>query len=126
MALAQHRIIAVGQARDEFVRVRHLGRMKDFLYARVRPAERDVVIHRVSKHHGFLLHISDLRAVIGKIYILNIDAIDQNIALITVVKAHEQIDKRRLARTGRADNADDIARFNSQIDIGKRHLGAVK
>ena len=92
----------------------------------VKDAVGNVVVNGVVEHHGLLLDIADLGAVEFHIDIPDIDIVHQDLSVIMVIVAHQQIDQCGLAGTGSAYNTHDISRFDGQIHIGKGLFGAVK
>lgn len=46
------------------------------------------------------------------------DTVDRDLTALGGVKAHEQIDHRRLAGTSVADDGDFLAWFGCEIDVG--------
>ena len=55
------------------------------------------------------------QTVAGKL--TDIRAIQENRALIDIVEAHEQIDERRFAASGWADDGDLIARLHLKVEV---------
>ena len=88
-----------------------LGGGDHLLVGRVEPAVADVVHHRVGEQERILQHDADLRAQAGSGHIAHIDAVDRHRAARHIVEARQQIDDRGLARAGRPDDRDRLARL---------------
>ena len=82
----------------------------DLVLAGVGAAVADVVADRAVEERGVLGHHADLLAerLLGDRG--DVLAVDQDAPALEVVEAEEQVDERRLARAGAADDADLLAR----------------
>src|SRR5216684_5735238 len=116
-ALAHDRVVAFGQFEDEVVGARKLCRGDDTLGRQRGIGQRDVVPDRAVEQHVFLKHDADLAAQPGRIDLREIDAIDQHAAALGDIEALGELGERALARPGRADDAEQLARRNGQADV---------
>ena len=76
-----------------------------------------IVEYRIVEHHRLLLDIAYLRAVIRHVYVSDIHAVHEYLAVIIVIEAHEQIDEGRFARARGADYADHVGRLNDKVYV---------
>ena len=58
--------------------------------------------------------------------VAHIDAVDQHRAARNVVKTRNQVDQRRFARAGSADDADGLTFFNCKADIAQLLVAVVR
>ena len=77
------------------------------------------------RQEGFLKHHAYLRTQGALRDVLDIDAVNLNGALVYIVQAHNEVDKRRFARTRVTDNTDHLAGINFNIDILKDGIVAL-
>ena len=108
-ALADDRVVALGQLQDELVCAGQLRRGDDALHRHGRVGERDVVAHRTVEQHVLLQHDADLAPQPGGVDHREIDAVDQHAPALRHVEPLDQLGERALARARRADDADDLA-----------------
>jgi len=108
-ALAEHRVVALGQSLDERVGVRRAGRLLDLLHARVRATVRNVVSHAHVEQHGLLGHQANLRAHVLQVEVAHILSVDQDLATKDVVEALDEADDRALAAARLAHQGDRLA-----------------
>ena len=123
-ALADARVVAVGQRRDEVVRLRALGGRDDLL-ARglVAPRVGDVLVHGRAEEERVVGDDGDLAAQRARVDVAHVDAVDEHGAGRDVVQARDERDERRLARAGRADERERRAGVDRQRDVAQRGLG---
>ena len=81
---------------------------------RLGPAVEDVVGDRAVQQRGVLRHHADLAAQALLARLGDVLAVDQDAAAFDVVEAQQQIDERRLAGAGAADEPDLFARRDAQ------------
>ena len=113
-ALADLRLVAapalpVLEIGDELVRMRQRGRRRDVRVAGGGPAVADVVADRAVQQRGVLRHHGNLRAQALLRHRRDVLAVDQDAAVFEVEEAQQQVDDRRLAGAGAADEADLLA-----------------
>jgi hypothetical protein len=101
-ALADPRLVAVGQRRDELVRVRGAGRRLDPLARGARRPVADVAGDGVVEQHRVLRDHADLRPQRGDRHVADVDAVDEDGAAGDVVEARDQVDQRVLPAPLRA------------------------
>ena len=111
-ALADHGVVALRQLEDELVRAGELRGRDHALHRQRRIGERDVVADRAVEQHVLLQHHADLAAQPGDIDHREVDAVDQHAPALRHVEPLHQLGQRRLARAGRADDADHLAGRN--------------
>ena len=112
--LAHHRVVAQRQPLDELVRLGGPGRRQDLLVGRVRPAVGDVGPHRVGEQEA-LLHDQPDRGAQGVTgHVGDVVPADPDRAGLRVVEPRQQQREGGLARPGRADHGDRLARLDSQ------------
>ena len=80
-------------------------------------AIRNVVGDRVVEQHRLLRDYADLMAERLQAHVAYVDPVDQDRAAGNVVKARQQVDQRRLARTAQADNRNDLTRARAEADV---------
>ena len=89
----------------------------DLGFGRLAPAITDVVLHRPMQERGVLGDEPDLGAqrILGDGG--DVLAVDQDAAAFQIVEPQQQVDQRRLARTGPSDQPDLLARLDDQRQI---------
>ena len=105
-ALRKLRLVALRQAVDELVRVGQLRRRDDLFIRGVQPPVADVLHHRRDEEVRVLQHDAQLAAQIVLLHLADVHPVDADAAAVDVVKARQQVDDRRLARAGRADQGE--------------------
>ena len=83
----------------------------------VRISEPNIVFDRSAKQKNILQYDCKIRTQVVKVPIADIHAIEQNAALLNVVKPHQQIGDGRFAGACVADKRDALAEVN-----GKRYV----
>src|SRR5216684_2929270 len=115
--------LPVLELEDELVGMGELRRPHDLGLGRLRAAVADVFADRAVQQRGILRDHGDLRAqaLLGDGG--NVLPIDQDAAALEVEEAQQQVDQRRLAGAGAADQPDLLARPHGQreaVDDGIR------
>ena len=82
-ALADQRVVAVGQPQDEFVSPGRLGGGDDLVARGLRPAVGDVLGDRAEEQERLLQHDADMPAIFGDGERADVDAVDQDRASMT-------------------------------------------
>ena len=112
--LADDGAVAVRQAGDELVGFRRPGRRDDLLRRRIGPAVGDVGADRVGEQEAVLHHQADRGPQRLQGQVADIPAADPDHAAPDVIEARQQQGDRRLARSGRADHRERLARPHVQ------------
>src|SRR5215204_414608 len=102
-ALADDRVVAVGEAADELVAVRDAGRGPDLLAGRVRVREGDVVGDGAVEEEVVLQHRAELFAIVSEPDGSEVAAVNQHAPRERAVEGHHQPDERTLPRAAGAD-----------------------
>src|SRR5260370_1385812 len=100
-----------------FVGARKRRRGDDTLGRRGGIGEGDIFPDRAVEQHVFLKHHAHLSAQPCRIDLREIDAIDQHPAALRDIEALDELGERALARSGGADDPDQLAGRNVQADI---------
>src|SRR5205085_11857530 len=125
-ALADDGLVALGQAHDELVRVGGPGRGDDLLHGGLGPPVGDILADGGPKEHRLLRHDADAGAQRGQRQTPQVDAVEQDAALVRVVEAQQQADKRALTGAGRAHERYRLPRLDRQGDAAQhRRAGCV-
>ncbi len=119
--LADHGVVAVGQGGDELVGLGGARRRLDLVLGGVRPAEGDVLADGAPEQHGLLKHDTDVGPQALQAYIAHIGAVDAHRSGRDVVEAGDQVEHRRLAGPGRAQQGDGLPRFGHETDVVEHH-----
>ena len=109
-ALADDGVVAAVELFDEPVRLRGDGGSADVAVAGVGASEGDVRAYRVGEEERFVGDDADVMAHAAQRQRAHVVAVDRHGAVIDVVEAGEQASDGRLARSGRADDGDRLAR----------------
>ena len=91
----------------------------DFFVRRIEVAVEDVLPDRSVEKHRFLRDQADLLAQGREGDVADVNAIDGQTAARDIVETGQQVGDRRFAGTAGADEGDDFARGDFQIEIGK-------
>ena len=121
--LADHGVVALGQPGDELVRLGRLGRGDDLLVGRVRPAVGDVGPDRVGEQEAVLHDQADRGAQRVAGHVGDVVPADADRAGLRVVEAGQQQGQGGLARAGRADHGDRLARLDAERKAAQHRLG---
>ena len=111
------RVVAVGEATDEFVRLRKTADALDLLVARVRIAPAEIFLDSSGKQQIFLQNDRDLIAQSVESVIAHVDAAYLDRALAHVVKAGDELDERGLAATRAADDTHRLAGRDEEVYV---------
>ena len=109
-ALADQRVVAVGQLGGELRDAGRLAGGDDLVPRRVRPRRGQVVAQRDREEDRPLRDDRDRGAQLGDRHVAHVDAADEHAAVGRVVEARQQVEQRRLAGAGRPADRDDLAR----------------
>ncbi len=123
-ALADQRVVALGQALDE---LRHLGRLRrgaHLLLGGVGAAVGDVGPDRVGEEEGVLEHHPEGRPQLRQAQLPHRHAAEAHPPVLRVVEAGEQLGDRRLARARRPDQRHGLPRLDVQGQPVEHRLAA--
>ena len=123
-ALADDRVVALGQLDDPVVDRRRAGRRLELLLGRVGRRVAEVVADRGVEQVGLLGHDPDDLAERGQGEPADVDAVDLDRARVDVVEPRDQVGRRRLARARRADERHELARLGLEVDVLEAEGGA--
>ena len=87
--------------------------------------EGDVFGDRSREEHDVLLDRRDLRAKRRQVPFPDVDAVDQDAALVDIIDAGDQLGQRALAGAGFADDRDRFARCGAERDVVQDRIAAV-
>ena len=99
------------------MRANGLGGRDDLFVGRIQPAVADVVHDRAGENEAVLQHDAHLGAQGVQRHLGDVVAVNQHAAGIDVVEARDQVHDRRLARAGRADKRDRLARLDVEVEV---------
>src|SRR5690606_23759095 len=102
---------------DEFVRSREPCGGNDALGRNGGVDHRDIVADRSGEKDIVLQHDADLPAQPGGIDLRNVDTVYQHAPAFRHIEALNKLGQGALAGAGSADDADDLAGRNVQVDV---------
>ena len=82
--------------------------------------------HGAPEQHGLLRHVADLVAQGLQVVVAHVHAVDQHLALAGVIEARHEIDKRRLAGAGGADERHRLALLGGEVDAFQHRLARIR
>ena len=121
-ALAGDGVEALGQILDELQRVGRARRLTDLLHGSIGPPVGDVLGNGTVEQQRLLRHVGDLAAQRLLGHVGHVLAVHQDLALLDVGQAQQQLRERRLPRPGHAHQAHALPGGNLQVEVAK-HLG---
>jgi hypothetical protein len=124
-SLAQDGVVALGQPRDEVVRVGGLRRRDDLVHRRVELAVANVVGDRAREQQRLLEDHADLVAQRLELEVADVVPVDRDPAALGVVEADEHADEGRLAGARRADDRHALAGPDGERDVVQRVVAAL-
>ena len=118
-ALADQRVVAgaatlIDQVRDEIAGLGAAGGFGDLVVGGLGPAIADVVANGAMEERGVLRDDADLRAQAFLRDLGDVLAVDEDATPLEVVEAQQQIDQRRLAGAGAADQPDPFTGLDGE------------
>ena len=111
------RVVALRHGTHKEIDLRGAGGGHDLVARCLGAAVGDILGNRSVEQPGVLQHHAKLLAQLATIHAARIYAVERNAAAVDLVKAHEQVDERGLARTRGSHHGDLLARLG-----GKRHV----
>ncbi len=125
-ALREHRVVAVGQRADEPVGVDGARGVHRALARNRRVAERDVVVDRPGEDVEILQHHADAAAQVAGVDVVQVDAVEEDLAVGEIVETPQQPDERALAGAGRTDDREFLAGTDVERYVAQhRHVRVV-
>ena len=127
-ALADHLVVAAGQARDHLVGLAAVGGPRDAFVvgARRDPADRDIVAGRQVVADEVLEDDAHAAAQFVEPVVAQVASVEQDAALVGVVEPRQQLHQRGLARAVLADQRHHLAGLQGEGKMAHRPtLGAV-
>ena len=118
--LADDRVIAVGQRRDQGVDAGGARRVLDLLVGRLGTGEAQVVADAGVEEVRLLGDHADGGRQRGQRRVAHVDAVDRHPALLGLVEPRDQISERGLARPGLPDDRRPRARRYVEVDVAQR------
>ena len=116
-ALAHFSVVPVREVHDKPVRIGRARHRDDLLAGGFRPAVRDVLGDAAMEEQRLLQHDADLRPQLLLQGLLEGDAVDENLAVRSVVEPRDQVDQSGLARAAGPHDADHLARLHLEADL---------
>ena len=86
-AFGDRHVVAQRVTGDEALDAGEPRRREDLFVGRARPAERDVVAQLAEEQVGVLQHEADAGAQIGRVVLPEVDAVDQDVAVVRIIEA---------------------------------------
>ena len=121
-ALANDRLVTLRQFEDELVRAGERRRRGNPLDRHAWVRQRDVVTDRTIEEDVLLQHDPNLPPEPGGVNRRDIDPVDEHAPAFRDVEPLYELRQRRLAGSGRPDDADDLAGRDLEGDIVQRGL----
>ena len=119
-ALADERVIPLGQFEDAVVHRRGACRHLELRIGGLGLGVVQVVADGRVEQVGLLGHHADHLAERGELDLPDVDAVDLDGAGVHVVQPRDQVRRRGLARAGRTDQCDQLARLRLEVDVLER------
>ena len=116
-ALADDRVVPVGQVGNDFVDLGRLSGLDQLSFGSVGPGIPEVVAYRLVEQVRVLVHHTDRTAKRRLSEVADIDSIDQKCAIGHVVKTRDQRDEGGLAGPGGTDDGNRLSRLDVEIDV---------
>ena len=116
-ALADHGVVALGEAHDELVGVGRSGRRLDLFEGRVGQSVGDVVADGDGEEERLVEDDADVLAQRRQGHVAHVVAVDGDGALGDVVEAVEQARDRGLARAGASDDGHGLAGVDVGVEV---------
>ena len=116
-AVADFRVVTLGQSLDELVGVGGLGSRNDLLARRPGRGVGDVLRDARREEHCLLEHDRELSAQVGEPVVAQVHTVQEDCARGRVVEAREQADQRGLPRARRPNDAEPRPRRDDAGDV---------
>src|SRR5690554_2770363 len=112
-----HIIISTRHLHDEFMRSYLFRSLDDFFTCDFRVIEADVIGDAIRKKKHILQNCSDGSTQVIELIISDIFSVQENGALIDLIKATENIDNRGFSCSSSSDQREGLARFDPEINV---------
>ena len=116
---------AAGQALHEAAGPHEVGRPPDFLVRDSVVAQRNVVADGAGEQENVLQHHPNLAAQRAQVVIVQVAAVDVDVAFLDFVEAAEQVDDAGFARPGGPHEGNGLPRLHPEADVLEHPLGLV-
>jgi len=124
--VVDHGVVALRHRPDEVINVSGLGRGDDLFLGGVLAAVGDVLADRAAEQPRVLENHAEGVAQVVTSELPRLDAVDADRSAVDVVEPHQQVDHRRLAGSGGADDRQHLARSDVRGEVlDERRLGQV-
>ena len=124
-AVADVCVVAVLALEDELVGIGDLGCFDDLFHRGVLDAEGYIIEEGVVEEDGFLVDVADEGAQVVEAEVLDVDAVDEDLAVGDIMVARHEIDQRALAGARLSDEGDGFAFGYDEVDAVDDLDGAV-
>ena len=118
----EHGPVAIRQLSDKGIGIGQPGGGIDFLVCGIQPAKAYILHHRVAEQMGILEHHAERPSEIRFLYLVDVDAVVADLAVLDIVEAVDQVRDRRLAGAGGTDKGNFLARLRIQLHIMEHDL----
>src|SRR5450631_808704 len=115
--LAHDGVVLPRHLLDEVMRIRHARRQDDFVRARGRGPECNVVVHADGEQRAILHHDADLGAKRLQGVVADIPPVNQDPSVYGIVETQQQARQRRLAAAGGAHQHYALSRFDFKTEV---------
>jgi hypothetical protein len=117
-ALADHRVVARREVLDVFVELRDIARPVELRIGELLiETEAHVLAQRDREQEGLLGHVADGATELLQGTPPDVDAVDEDLALLDVEEPWDEIDDRRFAGPGRPDDRERSARGHLERNV---------
>ena len=107
---------------DKVIKMRLPGGLLHIRKRSVRPAVSDVLTDCAAEDPGVLQHHPKMGAQLMAAERAGVHAVQPDHPAANLVEAHQQVDQRRLAAAGRADDRNFLTRLDREIEILDQRL----
>ena len=121
-AVADVGIEAVLRLGDELIGIGYACGALYLFLGGVAHAEGDVVVERVVEEDGLLVDIADELSQVVYAQVLDIDAVDEHLALLHIVVTGDEVEQGRLARAALSHDRDGLALGYDEVDVAQHPL----
>ena len=116
-ALADLRLIPVGQLLDHLMNLRRLARLDHILETGMRMRHDQIVVERAGEEHGFLRHHAEGGSQFIGRQMPDVLAVEIDLPFVRLVEAEQQFGQRALAAAGGAHQHRQVAGLQRQAEV---------